>query len=188
MTTWFLLHFFWFCPFDLFSTVLHRFYILFPFYTCRAFEDVNRTCIERTKSNAENCYNENFGWTAPLNYESINHIQASKQRCWMQLYCCQMKKTKDHWLPQCVLLPSQASVGLTLVGSSSSWQHPDTVMWFMAGSESGEQMTTQLRPVAALSATHQEVDNAQTIRPLLIQCHKPPQRRVQPLRWTLPEE
>lgn len=75
----------------------------------------------------------------------------------MQLYCCQMKKTKDHLLPWCVLLPSQASVGLTLVGSSSSWQHPDTVMWFMAGPESGEQMTTQIRPLAVLSATHQEV-------------------------------
>lgn len=50
-------------------------------------------------------------------------------------------------LPLSVHLPSQASVGLTLVGSSQAWQHPDTVMWFMTGSESGEEMTTQIWPM-----------------------------------------
>ena len=50
-------------------------------------------------------------------------------------------------LPLSVHLPSLASVGLTLVGSSQAWQHPDTVMWFMTRSESGEEMTTQIWPL-----------------------------------------
>lgn len=65
-------------------------------------------------------------------------------------------------LPVSVPLPSQASVGLTLVGSRQPWQHPDTILWFMGTLwECRGDDHSDLTP-AVLSASHQEVENTQT--------------------------
>lgn len=61
--------------------------------------------------------------------------------------------------------PLRASVGLTLVGSSQAWQHPDTAKWFMSRSESGEQMTTQIWPLMSYQPL---IMKQTTLRPAVV--------------------
>lgn len=167
--------FFWLCCVFSFYLQLH---------SC---EDITRTS---TDQKAE-IWGRTVCWDDGLLNDKHTGVLLSLHSLWLaQLCCCRVKKTKHHWLPQRALLPSQASVGLTLVGSSSSWQQPDTVTWFMAAPESPEQMTTQIRPLAVLSATHQEGDNAQTHRPFTHSAPQPPSRcRVHPLcGWNLSQD
>lgn len=58
-----------------------------------------------------------------------------------------LNKTKQDFPPLCLPPPLHASVGLTLVGSRQTWQHPDTLMWFIVCSESAEEMTTPIWPL-----------------------------------------
>lgn len=130
-------------------------------------------------------WNYNLWLSCPLKLW-INKSQAcrgslSLHSLWlMQLYCCPPKKTKHHLLPQRALLPSQASVGLTLVGSSSSWQQPDTSVWFIAAWECRADDHSDPTPRCLIS--HSSTEET-TLR--LIQRQPSPRRSgVQSLRWT----